>query len=44
MLPFDLDPMYWVFIGLLLAFVLGMYIYVRKIVVNFRAGIDEGRR
>lgn len=44
MLPIDVDPIYLFFIGLLIAFVLASYLFLRRILVSFREGIDEGRR
>lgn len=44
MLLIDVDPIFLFFIGLLLVFILGTFLYVRRIIVNFRQGIDEGRR
>lgn len=44
MVPFDIDPIYLFFVGLLLAFVLGSYLFLRRVILSFRRGIDEGRR
>ncbi len=43
-MPIELTPGYLFLMGLLVVFVVGMYWYVRKILVNFREGIDHGRR
>lgn len=43
-MPIELSGTYLFMLALLLAFVLGTYWYVRKILVNFRQGIDRGRR
>lgn len=44
MLPSGIDPIYLLFLGLLVAFVIGMYLFVRRILLSFRQGIEEGRR
>ena len=43
-MPIELSPSYLFFMGLLLVFVLGTYLYVRRVLVSFREGIDQGRR
>lgn len=43
-MPIELSGSFLFMLGLLLAFVFGAYWYVRKILVNFRQGIDQGRR
>lgn len=43
-MPIELSGSFLFMLGLLLLFVFGMFWYVRKILVNFREGIDRGRR
>lgn len=43
-MPIDLSAGFLFMLGLLLLFVFGAYWYVRKVLVNFRKGIDQGRR
>ena len=43
-MPIELDPIFLAFLGILLLFVLATYLYVRKILIGFREGIEEGRR
>ena len=43
-MPIELDTEFLFFLGLLLAFVFGMYLFVRRIILNFRKGLEEGRR
>lgn len=43
-MPVELDTGMLVLIGLLLLFVTGVYVFVRKTILNFREGIEEGRR
>lgn len=38
------DPIYLFFVGLLIAFVLVSYLFVRRVLMGFRQGIEEGRR
>ncbi len=40
----ELDPIYLFFVGLLVLFVGGSYLFVRKILFGFRDGIERGRR
>ena len=43
-MPIDLSPDFLFFLGILLAFLIGSYIFVRRILVSFRQGLEEGRR
>jgi hypothetical protein len=38
------DPVTLVFAGLLLAFVFVVYLFLRRTLVGFREGLQEGRR
>ncbi|WP_336342639.1 DUF7859 family protein [Halalkalicoccus ordinarius] len=40
----DLDPVYLVFMGILLVFLVGSYLFVRKVLSGFRQGFEGGRR
>lgn len=40
----EIDPIYLVAIGLLLFFVFGSYLFVRKVLLGFREGFEGGRR
>lgn len=44
LLPFEVDIVFLASISLLLFFVLGAYVFVRKVLLGFREGIEEGRR
>lgn len=41
---FEIGPIYFVAIGLLLAFVFGSYLFIRKVLLGFREGFEGGRR
>ena len=43
-MPIDLSADFLFFLGLLVLFVVGMYLFVRRILINFREGIEQGRR
>lgn len=43
-MPFEVDGTYLFFLGLTLLFVTAMYLFIRKVILNFRKGIEEGRR
>lgn len=43
-MPIEFSFGFLFMLGLLLTFVFGAYLYVRKILVSFRQGIEEGRR
>ena len=43
-MPIELDGMFLFFLGLLLVFVGGVYLFIRRVLINFREGIDEGMR
>ncbi len=38
------DPAFLAMIGLLLFFVFGTFVFVRRVLLSFREGIDQGRR
>ncbi|KYH26953.1 hypothetical protein HAPAU_08410 [Halalkalicoccus paucihalophilus] len=40
----QIDPVYLVFVGILVFFVAGSYLFVRKVLTGFRDGIESGRR
>ncbi|ADJ13599.1 DUF7859 family protein [Halalkalicoccus jeotgali] len=40
----QLDPVYLVFVGILVFFVGGAYLFVRKVLFGFRDGLESGRR
>lgn len=40
----ELDPVYLVFMGILLVFLVGSYLFVRKVLLGFRQGFEGGRR
>ena len=43
-MPIEIDSTYLFFLGILLFFVVGVYLFVRRVLLNFRQGIEEGRR
>lgn len=43
-MPIEVDATFLFFLGLLLVFVTGVYLFVRRVILNFRRGIEEGRR
>ena len=43
-MPIEFSLGFLFLLGLLLIFVFGTYWYVRKILLSFRQGIEEGRR
>lgn len=43
-MPIEVDATYLFFLGLTLGFVLLVYFFVRRVILNFREGIQEGRR
>lgn len=43
-MPIEIDSTYLFFLGILLFFVVGLYLFVRRVLLNFRRGIEEGRR
>lgn len=43
-MPIELTSGFLFMLALLLLFVFGTYWYVRKVLLNFRQGIDRGRR
>ena len=43
-MPIEVDATYLVFLGLMIAFALGVFLYVRRVLLSFREGIQEGRR
>ncbi|MDL5362853.1 hypothetical protein [Halalkalicoccus sp. NIPERK01] len=40
----EIDPVYLVFVGILVFFVGGSYLFVRKVLFGFRDGFESGRR
>lgn len=40
----EIDPVYLVAVGLLIFFVGGSYLFVRKVLLGFRDGFESGRR
>lgn len=40
----EYDPIYLVSIGLLIFFIGGSYLFVRKVLFGFRDGFESGRR
>lgn len=40
----ELNPVYVVFMGVLLIFLVGSYLFVRKVLLGFRQGFEGGRR
>ncbi|MFC7224686.1 MULTISPECIES: DUF7859 family protein [Halalkalicoccus] len=40
----ELNPVYVVFMGVLLIFIVGSYLFVRKVLLGFRQGFEGGRR
>ena len=43
-MPIDLSADFVFFLTLLLIFVGGVYLFVRRVILSFREGIEEGRR
>lgn len=43
-MPIEVDATYLFFLGLTLLFVTAIYLFVRKVLLSFREGIEEGRR
>lgn len=43
-MPIELDFGFLFFFGLLMAFVIGFYLFIRRTLLNFRKGVEEGRR
>lgn len=43
-MPIELDGTFLFFLGMLLLFVGGVYWLVRRTLLNFREGLEEGRR
>ena len=43
-MPVEFDAGFLFFLGLLLLFVGGTYLFVRRVLLNFRKGIEEGQR
>ena len=43
-MPIELDWTYVFFLGLTLVFMTAIFLFVRKVLVSFREGIEEGRR
>jgi hypothetical protein len=40
----EFDPVYLAFMGLLVVFLVGSYLFVRKVLLGFRQGFESGRR
>ncbi len=40
----EIDLVYLIFVGLLIFFVGGSYLFVRKVLTGFRDGLEGGRR
>lgn len=43
-MPIEVDWTYLFFLGVTLLFVTGVYLFIRKVLLSFREGIEEGRR
>ena len=43
-MPIEIDATFLFFLGLILAFVFGAYLFVRTVLLNFQRGLEEGRR
>ena len=43
-MPIEIDSTYLFFLGIILFFVVGVYLFVRRVLISFRQGIEEGRR
>lgn len=43
-MPIDLSADFLFFLGLLVVFVGATYLFVRRVILSFREGIEEGRR
>lgn len=43
-MPIEFDAGFLFFLGVLLVFVTGVYLFVRRTLLSFREGIDKGRR
>lgn len=43
-MPIELTGGFLFFLGLLLLFVIGTFLYVRKVLVSFREGVEKGRQ
>lgn len=43
-MPIELDGTFLFFLGLILVFVGGVYLFVRRTLQNFRQGLEKGRR
>lgn len=40
----EFDPVYFAFMGILVVFIVGSYLFVRKVLLGFRSGFESGRR
>lgn len=43
-MPIEVDGTYLFFLGVTLLFVTGIYLFVRRVLLSFRQGIEKGRR